>query len=124
MTTMKKNIFCLILIMALLTLVGIAGGCDQTELEGTISPSPLEVKVGEEAALTLSVPSELEGIHREMWEVEPESLGTIDCASPGEKCRQAIFTATSPGTGIIEVWGFYKQTNPQFIMETEVIVTD
>ncbi|RLC63827.1 MAG: hypothetical protein DRI01_04520 [Chloroflexi bacterium] len=123
MTTGKK-ITLGFLIIASLSLMGIAGACDQTELEGTISPSPIETRVGETITLTLAVPSDLKEIHRETWQVEPESLGTIECVSSGEKCRKAIFTATSPGSGTVGVWGFYKQTNPQFIAETKIIVTD
>ncbi len=39
-----------------------------------------------------------------------------------QKHREATFTAKSAGEGIIEVFGFYKQTNPQPIPRTEVIV--
>jgi hypothetical protein len=113
---------------ALLTLLLVAGSlaaaCDHTGLEGTISPSPVAVSVGDEITLTLEVPAELADIHRETWEVEPESLGTFDCDAAGEGCRQVTFTATSPGTGTISVWGFYQQTNPQFITETDVTVTE
>ena len=120
----RKKIIYVFLITAFLGLAGMAEACDHTELEGTISPSPVELSIGETITLTLEVPSELEEIHREMWRVEPESLGTIECASSGEKCRKAIFTATSLGTGTIEVGGFYKQTNPQFIAETEVVIRE
>ena len=102
----------------------LAGSCDQTELEGKITPSPIEVATGETVTLSLEVPSELEKIHREMWRVVPDNLGTIECVSSEEACRKVFFKAEAPGTGIIEVWGFYKQTNPQFIAEAEITVTE
>ena len=111
-------------VIAVLGLMTLGGGCDHTELEGTIHPSPVKVKVGESITLTLEVPPELEGIHKEMWDVDPDSLGVIDYGDCGENCRQVIFTATSPGTGGIGVCGFYKQTNPQPITDVEVIVED
>lgn len=120
----KKIISGLILIIALAGLGVITAACDSTDLEGTIIPSPVEAKVADEIVITLEVPAELREIHREMWQVEPESLGTITCTETGDNCRQATFTAVSPGEGTIEVWGFYKQTNPQFITEVEVRVTE
>ena len=120
----RKHILVAILMASLFALAFAAGACDRTDLEGTVSPSPVEAYVGEAVVITLEVPSELEDIHREMWVVEPESLGTVECVSSGDKCRRVTFTATSPGTGTIEVWGFYKQTNPQFITEAEVTVTE
>ncbi len=113
-----------VLLTLLLTAGALAAACDHTELEGTISPSPVTVSVGDEIMLKLEVPAELADIHRETWEVEPDSLGTFDCDAAGEGCRQVTFTATSAGKGTISVWGFYQQTNPQFITETEITVTE
>jgi len=111
-------------IIAALGLMTLGGGCDHTELEGTIHPSPVKAKVGESITLTLEVPPELEGIHRVIWEVDPDSLGVIDYGDCGENCRQVTFTAMSPGTGGIGVCGFYKQTNPQDITYVDVIVEE
>lgn len=111
-------------VIAFLGLVTLGGACDQTQLEGIIHPSPVKAKVGDTISLTLEVPPELEGIYWEMWVVSPESLGVINYDTSGEKRREAAFTAISPGTGVIAVCGFYKQTNPQPITEVEVIVED
>jgi hypothetical protein len=119
-----KKIIWGFLIIALLGLMTLGSGCDHTELEGTIHPSPVKVKVGESITLTLEVPPELEGIHKEMWDVDPDSLGVIDYGDCEENCRQVTFTATSPGKGGIGLCGFYKQTNPQPITDVEVIVEE
>ena len=111
-------------VIAFLGLATLGGACDQTQLEGIIHPSPVKVKVGESITLTLKVPSALEGIHKEMWDVDPDSLGVIDYGDCGENCRQVTFTAMSPGTGGIGVSGFYKQTNPQPITDVDVIVEE
>jgi len=122
--TAGKHFLRAIMVTSMLGIGLVAGACDHTDLEGTISPSPVEINVGEEAVISLEVPSELEGIHREMWHVEPEYLGVIESISEGDKCREVAFTAKSPGTGVIGVMGFYKQTNPQFIAETAVIISE
>jgi len=111
-----------IAIVLVITLIITLTGCDHTDLDGEIYPSPLIMTVGETVSLTLEVPDELDEIYRECWTVEPDSLGTIEYDDSQEKNREVTFTAANAGTGLIEVWGFYKQTNPQFITEVNVRV--
>lgn len=111
--------FCCLAFTVVMLLIA---GCDNTDLTGEIKPSPVVVSVGENITLKLEVPENLEGINRETWTVEPQSIGSIEYAVSEENNREVIFTGLSSGSGTIEVWGYYKQTNPQYITEVDVTV--
>lgn len=112
----------------LLFLLSFAGSCDRTILKGVILPEKNQIKVNETVRLELKVPSELDGIYRVYWILQPQDAGVIKYRNydeevgpflkPGEygkEDRIAYFTAKSAGKYEIRTYGFYRQTNPQYI---------
>jgi len=100
------------------------GTCDRTILRGQIVPEKASINPGETVRLDLKIPTDLDGIHRIRWEVDPEDIGKIeykeypvrwDGKAYGKEDRIAYFTAERSGTCEIVALGFYKQTNPQLI---------
>jgi|TARA_Y100000031_G_scaffold57116_1_gene64776 hypothetical protein len=124
---LKKNTCFLIIIVGCFFLT--AGSCDHTVLKGGIKASNNKVTVGETITLELNIPSEFDDVHRIRWEVAPESAGEIKYEEQpiqwgksqyGKEDRKSVFTAKRPGTCEIAAFGFYKQTNPQFIDKVTV----
>ena len=120
-----RHVFLAVSSMLLGTLL-LGGSCDQTKLSGTVHPSPVSARVGEKVTLTLQVPADIdECVHREMWEVEPRSLGEVVHADDSaRKRRRVTFVGKAPGTGQIRVDGFCRQTNPQPITRVGVRVEE
>lgn len=143
---MNKNyiIFLLVLIcIFIFTGCGIIeiAGCDHTQLTGEIIVLDKEIKVGDKIPIMLEVPEELSGIYRTMWDVSPNEVGEIIGGDQlleefsddelklyfGQDAnlnpdRIALFIANKKGEFIIDVFGFYKQTNPQGITYIELEV--
>lgn len=103
---------------------------DHTQLTGTIIVDKTNPYVGESVSLKLTVPQELENIHRLYWYCEPTNSGTIryreieyydmftndaDEVVYPKYDRTATFTATKAGKCTVHITGFFKQTNPQRI---------
>ncbi|WP_022661045.1 hypothetical protein [Paucidesulfovibrio longus] len=95
-----------------LFLATFAGSCDHTVLRGEIVPAhgPF-LAAGQTVRLSLKVPEELDGIHDEYWLVTPRDAGRFE--PEDARGRTAVFRALRPGPCTVEVWGFYRQTNPQ-----------
>jgi len=97
-----------------------------------------QIHIGDTLYLKLKVPDELENIHGVMWQLQADSSdATIkyrqlkhDSLKQIEKGfiatdkedREAIFVAKEKGIYPVFVDGFYKQTNPQPITDTIIIV--
>lgn len=116
---MRSN-FYIPLAMLTLFLATFAGSCDHTVLTGDIVTSSMEIAQGQTIQLTLQVPAELDGIHREYWLVEPRDAGRFEPEDPSG--RFATFRAMRPGPCKVEVWGFFRQTNPQPISAIELTI--
>ena len=95
-----------------------ASSCDRTALSGKIVVEKEDLRIGETIQLKLEVPEELKGIHRVHWDVEPEDAGLFEVKDD----RTASFTAQTAGECDITTWGFYKQTNPQFITKVKLSI--
>lgn len=109
--------------------------CDHTKLQGNIIFQDTEIVLGETIHLQLEIPKNLDGIYWVHWEIEPKEAGQIIYPGPsvdttetdvlkkyGKEDRNALFIPLQKGTIIISTYGFYKQTNPQFIYDTTVVV--
>jgi len=114
--------------VVLLFLLSFAGSCDRTILKGTILPEKDRIKVNETVKLELKVPPELDRIYRVYWTLQPKESGEIkyknydDEIGPflkpeeyGKEDRTAYLVAKKPGKCEIRAYGFFKQTNPQYI---------
>ncbi|MGE4291321.1 MAG: hypothetical protein AB7E32_03830 [Desulfovibrio sp.] len=113
-----RRLFFLFLGLPVLFLATFAGSCDHTVLRGDILPSRPVVAAGQTVEFTLDVPPELNGIHNEYWRVTPGDAGRFE---PEDATgRKAVFRALRPGPCCVEVWGFYRQTNPQPISAMEL----
>lgn len=97
-------------------------GCKEEPPEGAITPAKVETKVGETVHLELTVRSRHEAVQREMWKVEPESLGEVYYDQASAKRRSATFRAKSQGSGKIVVHGFLTEPKPHWIAEVPVTV--
>ena len=96
-----------------------AGSCDHTVLSGTVK-GPTEFRVGTPVELRLEVPQELEAIYWELWRVEPTEAGHFEPAE--DQGRQVTFVPERPGPALIQVQGFFRQTNPQPITEQPITI--
>ena len=135
---MLKAALCLLTIL----LFNTGGGCDQTQLSGDVIVPDRVIMVNEPVGLQLVVPETLSGIYRVYWQLNPEEGGEIiygealteqlsaadiqryfdlDEIDPD---RHVLFTGTTPGRVHIEVYGYYKQTNPQPITEFELDINE
>ncbi|MCK8060238.1 MULTISPECIES: hypothetical protein [unclassified Fusibacter] len=128
-------------------LLMIMAASDHTELYGDIIVSERTYYKGDPLPLEFQPPEELQDIHGLMWDLHyvDESLDAklMDNLFEGETIletytqeevneifgkeitdisRVAIYYPTEPGVLKVELYGFYKQTNPQYIAETEVII--
>ncbi len=116
----------IIIFTVIFFLLFFCGTCDHSDPEGKIIPSPIEMSVGDTAFLHINVPDKYNDMHSEQWQIIPDSLGIliydVACTCEQLKARDAMFIAVRKGTGIIEVWGIFKQTNYQFVAEAEVTV--
>ena len=122
-------------------------GSDHTELTGEIQTQSKTFHVGEPIPLELIVPEELSDIHGLMWEYEvkesdnaefdniiegenlkayftDEELKILFGKDELEYDRIAVFTPDQSETFTISIYGFYRQTNPQYITNSEVIVIE
>jgi hypothetical protein len=122
---------------------------DHTELYGDIVVPERVYSAGQPLPMEFVPPEELEDIHGLMWDVNYKNDGIedniIDNLLEGEDIlleytqeeinelfekdvkdlsRVAIYHPPSSGTLTIELAGFYRQTNPQFIAEIEVVIHD
>ncbi len=97
-------------------------GCKGEVPTGTIKPDKVQAKVGDTVSLTLVVPSKFDGVQREIWKVEPESLGEVYFDQAAANRREATFRAKAVGTGKIVVHGFLSEPAPHRIAEAAVIV--
>jgi hypothetical protein len=97
-------------------------GCKGEAPTGTIKPAKVQAKVGDTVSLTLVVPSKFDGVQREMWKVEPESLGEVYFDQASANRRDATFRAKAVGTGKIVVHGFLSEPAPHRIAEVAVTV--
>ncbi len=118
------------------------GGCDQTQLTGDVIVPDRILTADEPVALQLTVPESLSGIYKVHWQLNPENAGEIIYGEAladrfsAEKLQQyfgivevdpdryALFTAARPGHVEIEVYGYYKQTNPQPITVFELDISE
>lgn len=137
---MNKNK--LIIVITILLFISVA--CDHTDLDGTIELRTNDFMVGEQIPVILTVPDELSGIHRVMWDVSFNGdlpVDTPDMIYGGDVLEEvysdkelesmfgldydldriAVFIPVLAGEYTIECYGFYKQTNPQPI--TKITVT-
>lgn len=107
----------------LLASISMGAGCDQSTPKAKIKPEAVKVKVGEAAHLTLVVPDRYTGLHRELWTVEPATLGELYYNQAEPRHREATFKSKTAGTGKIKVVGFYgDQTAPYSLDEIAVTV--
>lgn len=97
-------------------------GCKEEAPSGGILPAKVETKAGETVHLQLVLRSRYEAVQREMWKVEPESLGEVYYDQASLKRRTATFRAKTTGTGKIVVHGFLTDTKPYRIAEVPVTV--
>lgn len=136
---MKKLILSVIMILLLFIV-----SCDHTDLSGEIVVIQSNT-VDNNMLLMLEVPDDLSEIHGVMWTVwktsGEESIMINDLMVIEDNLleyfteddlkqliksdtlnlnRLALFTPTSSGKYIIEVDGFYLQTNPQPITQIEI----
>lgn len=134
----KFNFTKLILVILPAFFLFVFGTCDHTRLKGEIVMSQPKVQVGDTLYLDLKVPEELENIHGVMWRIQSDSaraiveynhLGhdslkqTSSGLVPTSKAdRHAFFVAKEPGVYPLFVAGFFKQTNPQPITDTIIVV--
>jgi hypothetical protein len=109
-----------------------------SDLRGEIHAERRSLHVEDIIQLELTLPERFQSVYRLHWEVDPPSAGTIDYAAVTEddrvvdedgnvsypsRDRTAYFTAETPGRCAVEVYGFYRQTNPRFITRLELAIT-
>ncbi len=140
---MKRKGRCVAALVLVVSVVWFITACDQTVLEGEIFVKTDDIQVGKAVPLMLEIPPKLDGIYRVMWGVLPRNAGEIYYGEEiaeiitREELKQyygdidnvnmeriALFYPAQKGKCIIEVSGFYKQTNPQGITEIEIMVKD
>lgn len=110
----------------------------QRELQGEIIAERRSLHVGDIVTLELTLSKRYESVYRLHWAVTPADAGTVDYIAVTEEDkivdedgnivypsddRTAYFTAERPGRCWVEVYGFYKETNPQPITRLELAVT-
>lgn len=118
---------------------------DHTDLYGEIKVYADRPVVSQPFAMELIPPEELDGIHRPMWDVviKGESKSDFENTFEAEEIPErfssqeiqeifgkpvddfefyVVYIPHRTGKINVEVFGFYKQTNPQYISETEVMV--
>lgn len=130
----RKSKISLILILSLFLL---AGSCDHTRLTGEIMTNKKSIKLGEEVSLELKLPADLDEIYGIYWEVEPKEFGELKYINRGVGALQningeykvvykddmkATFKPQKSGDCIINVFGYYKQTNPQHITSISLTI--
>ncbi len=129
---MPKRIFSLFLISALF-FITFAGSCDQTVLTGIIICKPQSVRVNETARLALEVATRFEGAYRIMWKSIPTDNVELKWrewdpyykrSKENNEDRIAEFSASKTGSYEVQAYGFFKQTNPQFIAKITISVTE
>lgn len=109
----------------LITAVAMATACKPDAPTGRIKPETVEIKVGETAHVELLLASKYEGVSREMWKVEPASLGEVYYNQAEVKRRKASFRADEAGKGKLVVHGFFGDTKkPYRIAEVPVVVVE
>lgn len=119
---------------------------DHTELYGDII-APSQVVVGEPIPLEFVAPEELEGIHGLMWDAKYEGDENMDYDNLYENEAMlsiytedelkalfdkdtlnyeylALYVPPKSGSITFELFGFYRQTNPQGITYLEVTVNE
>jgi hypothetical protein len=70
----------------------------------------------------LEVPGKFDGLRRELWSVEPKTLGEVFYNQAEPSHRDATFKAKGAGTGKIKVVGFYGDRAAPYPLD-EVSVT-
>jgi len=117
-----------ILLIIILLIFSFAGTCDHTELTGKIILNKEIIHVGDEISLELKIPKDLDEIYGIYWDINPKDIGEIIYTERGVDAlqninggykvvykddRKANFIPLKSGKCVIEVSGYYKQTNPQ-----------
>ncbi|GAA0182286.1 hypothetical protein SH2C18_46910 [Clostridium sediminicola] len=136
MSTRKTIVIIFMIFLSSLIFIG----CDHTNLTGEVVVENKAIHVGDEVPLALEVPEELSEIHRVFWDVQPDDMGTIlfddelvetldaekieklfgDCNINPD--RVAVFYPKKVGKVRVYLDGFFRQTNPQPIVEIEIEV--
>ncbi|MCL2823978.1 MAG: hypothetical protein FWD57_08305 [Polyangiaceae bacterium] len=113
----------IILATLLTSVVPITTGCDESP-SGVIQPEKLEVKIGKTASLEVFVRPKYDHLAREVWKVDPPSLGELYFDEASAMRRTATFRGKTAGTGKIFVTGFVGNPPPIKIAEIPVTVTE
>lgn len=124
---MPKGTWRTVALLPLLTIATVASassGCRDQAPPGRVEPASIETKVGQTVPLELFMRPAHENMQREIWKVEPASLGEVYYDQATAKHRSAMFRAKQSGTGKITVQGFSKDAKPQPITQVPVTVTD
>lgn len=109
-----------------------AGSCDRTVLFGEISSDRSVARVNETVTLRLTFPLRFEEAYGIMWKAIPSETAEVKYTeadpyykkSKDKLDRVAYFNSTKPGKYEVQAYGFFKQTNPQFIDKVIIEVVD
>jgi F420-dependent methylenetetrahydromethanopterin dehydrogenase len=120
---MKKNLYLLVFLLPLFY----CGTCNHEEVDGEIKMITEEISVGDTLELEAIIYDADKVLEEIMWDVDPYEDAKI--ISPiyedGDSTQyKALFTTDKPGTYRITLSCFYKQTNPTFIDEVEIVVME
>jgi hypothetical protein len=132
-------------ILGVMSLILVFSACDHTDLSGEVTVITTTHRLDEPIAFVLDVPEELNDIYRVMWAADSVEDGTRYAMIYGEELiehyseaellelfdgrkieadRMAVFIPKKAGDYIIDVEGFYKQTNPQPITQMQIEIKD
>ncbi|MBN2779066.1 MAG: hypothetical protein JXR36_15620 [Bacteroidales bacterium] len=117
---MKKIWFVLVLVPLFY-----CGTCNHEKVNGEIKCSSTTISVGDTVFLEAIIHDKDKELKRIMWDVD--SMGNATLISPvfdgGDSTEnKALFIPQKTGKFRIILSCFYKQTNPTFIDEVEIIV--
>lgn len=107
-----------------------AGSCDQTDLYGDLMYDSDTLVVGVQDTMLLQLPDEYEDVYGIEWIDLPDSLveltwkqgDTFDTGFKGD--RELVVLPLKVGEVLIEVYGYYKQTNAQYITQRSFYIVE
>ncbi len=132
-------------ILGVMSLSLMFSACDHTDLSGEVNVLTTTHRLDEPIAFVLDVPEKLNDIYRVMWAADLVEDGARYTMIYGEELiehyseaelvelfdgriieadRMAVFIPKKAGDYIIDVEGFYKQTNPQPITQIQIEIKD